>query len=251
MLGDRMPVLHGCDVSVYQAPTLVDWHRLDFGIVRATYGKSRDKRTVEHVSAIRAAGRTVGLYHFYRPDQPVAQQLEAFYDAAQDCSFGPGDLVPFVDAEDFPGHQIGPADVPALVELLGCLDADYGRAGLYLTQRDWGRLGKPDILDRPLWAAHYPRYGSTSPLAAPATPDNRQWRIWQCMVGPLGQSIQKHDDPRAVDQNVATAPLPIQCATTDAEPPSERTDPSVIPWIFLSDEDWAEMSAARHVGNDD
>lgn len=245
-----MPILTGCDVSVFQPSLLVDWRGYDFGIVRATYGKNPDKSTLAHVARIRVAEKKVGLYHFFRADQPVQAQFDAFVDRCEACKIGAGDIVPAVDVEDFPGHTIGPNDVAALSQFCELLRSQFDCLPLiYITQRDWHRLGKPAwVLDHPLWVAHYPGYGSTSPLAKPATPNGAPWRIWQCLVGPLDRRIQKHDDPKAVDQNFASDPLPLIAENAEpVAPPSPAVDdpkPS-IPYVLLTDEAWDEMTVAR------
>lgn len=239
-----MTLLYGCDVSTYQSPALVDWTKRDFGIVRATYGTSRDKRALEHVARIRGAGKTVGLYHFFRADQAVAKQADTFLQVAHEAGLGPGDILPCIDVEDFPGHQLGPGDTMALAAFEAALKG-FGGVVYYVTQRDWHRLGKPAwMLEKPLWVAHYPSKGSTKPLAKPATPNAAPWRIWQWLVGPLGVSLQQHDHPQAVDQNVATSPLPtIGEAKTKAD--DQPIDAASIPFVHLTDDDWEEMAEAR------
>lgn len=244
-----MTLLKGCDVSVFQAPSMVNWRDFDFGIARATYGKSPDKRVRSHAESIRKGGAVLGLYHFFRADQDPYEQSDAFREVAAGVNLGVGDMLPCVDVEDFPGHTISPADLPTLFMFVDNCRIEFGGAIIYITQRDWHRLGKPEwILKYPLWVAHYPGKGSTSILSKPATPNGAPWRIWQCMVGPLGQSLQKHDDPKAVDQNLASDPLPL---IEDAATPAVEAEPS-IPWVGLTDEAWTEMREARdkHVRED-
>ena len=242
-----MTLLTGCDVSVYQPLALVDWSRQDFGIARATYGKSPDKSTVGHIERIRKAGKKVGLYHFFRADQAVDLQFAAFWSRCVDCSITTGDIVPAIDVEDFPSHTIGPSDINALRVFCNLISGAFGcKPLIYITQRDWHRLGKPAwILEHPLWVAHYPGYGSLSPLAKPATPNGAPWRVWQCLVGPLDRRIQKHNDPKAVDQNFASDPLPTIGETVKPEPVPDVITPGEIPFVYLTDDDWVEMDAVR------
>lgn len=237
-----MTLLRGCDVSVFQAPSLVPWSTLDFGIVQSTYGAAPDKNTLAHVSAIRKAEKVLGLYHFFRADQAPAKQLEVFESVATLAELSTGDLLPCIDVEDFPTHTIGPADMPALAEFDRLLCERFGGTIIYTTQRDWSRLGKPAwVLERPLWVAHYPRAGATSPLANPATPDNRLWRIWQNFVGKLGSGVQDPANKAAVDQNVALEPLPL----IGGQPVPYVAPEASVPFVGLTDDDWAEMTAAR------
>jgi GH25 family lysozyme M1 (1,4-beta-N-acetylmuramidase) len=248
-------MLHGCDVSTFQSPGLVDWTKQDFGIVRATYGTRPDAKTVQHVERIRAAGKVVGLYHFFRPDQNIDAQVEEFCKQAEACNLFTGDMLPCVDIEDYPDKfsgstavhwaPVAPAWVDTLARLVENLEVRFGGSILYVTQRDWHRLGKPEwVLERPLWVANYPGKGATSPLKAPATPAGKPWRIWQWLVGPLDKQLQDHTSSRAVDQNVATSPLPlIGDGIYKPEPTVEVAES--IPYVLLSDDDWEDMRIAR------
>jgi GH25 family lysozyme M1 (1,4-beta-N-acetylmuramidase) len=236
--------LHGCDVSDYQDPKLVDWTKLDFGIVKATDGKRPMKRTRSHVDAIRKAGITLGLYHFLRADSSIQDQFKAFAEVAIACKLGAGDLLPCIDIEDYPGFKLE-SDPRGHSErarefAIFCRET-FGGAILYIKAYDWMRLGKPGwMLEHPLWVAHYPKEGSTQHLMAPAAIAGRSYRIWQRMVGPLGQVLQKSDSPKAVDQNIATSPLPLITDRVVRESPDVR-----IPWVFMTEEVHLEMRAAR------
>jgi hypothetical protein len=238
-------LLHGCDVSKYQSVGLVTWKTLDFGIARATYGKWADPSAPAHLAAMREGGAKPGLYGFFRADQDVAEQVATFWQVSQLAHLAEGELIPWVDVEDFPGHVISSADMASLDQFVEDLDKLFCcPVGIYITQRDWHRLGKPAwILERPLWVAHYPRAGATLPLAKAATPNGVPWRMWQWLVGPLGQMLQAPQHKRAVDQDVAVSPLPLIPAIDARSAPFEAS-PS-IPWLGLQDDDWREMVAAR------
>jgi len=178
--------LYGIDVSHYQsaaAPGGVPWSVLKqggcaFAFVRATYGTFRDERAVSHVRAARAVGMSVTLYHFFRHNQPVTDQLAAFCAQALACGVRVGDIAPAVDIED-DGAPVSPAWESAANALTAGIVANFGDCIIYGTQRGFGMMGKPAWwLERPLWVAHYT--GS----AAPATPGNKPWTIWQHRVGP-------------------------------------------------------------------
>jgi GH25 family lysozyme M1 (1,4-beta-N-acetylmuramidase) len=233
-------LLYGCDVSKYQPIGLVDWRQKDFGIGRLCYGTYVDPSAPSHAQAIRAAGKVFGGYHFFRADLPIDAQVRSLAAASQACTLGPGDMIHWIDVEDSPGHTLSATDAPALQAFAAHLVADYGAAGFYITQRDFGRLGKPAwLLEHPLWVAHYPGKGAKAPLARPATPAGAPWRLWQWLVGPLGKCLQDASNPLAVDQSVATDPLPLLQAPT-----AFSTGPS-IPWATLNADDWHEMTVDR------
>lgn len=226
---------YGIDVSHYQsttAPGGVLWSLLkssgvSFALVRATYGTFRDPSAVAHVRAARAVGIQVGLYHFFRLSQPVTDQLAAFNAQALACGIKAGDTCPALDLEDEPGPpKLSPDWNTAAEACAAGLVASYGEALVYVTQRDYGRLGKPAwILERPLWVAHYT--GATTP----ATPDGKPWRIWQHRVGPFapngaGGAFQ----PQLLDQNRADVPLPVCTRVPGASgsqpPPPDGPEPN-------------------------
>jgi hypothetical protein len=114
--------------------------------------------------------------------------------------------------------------------MLGGLLASFGEAMAYVTQRDFGRLGKPEwLLERPLWEAHY------TAAPAPATPGNKPWRIWQYRVGPyLPGGPGGAFAPMLLDQNIADEPLPV-CSRVPAQYPSTVV-PSAPSPVFTHDE---------------
>jgi hypothetical protein len=203
---------YGIDVSHFQnttAPAGVPWatiaQKSTFAIVRATYGSSRDVSAPAHIRNARSAGLQVGLYHFFRSTQPVADQLDAFCAQALACGVGTGDIAPALDVEDDLTAKLDPSWEPKLSAFTDGLLREFGEAMIYITQRDFGRLGKPLwIIDRPLWCAHYTQ------AVKPATPANKPCAIWQRTVGPYnpggpGGAIK----PMLLDQNVADGPLPL------------------------------------------
>lgn len=224
----------GVDVSHFQAPAApagVPWstiaQKCSFAIVRATYGHSPDSSAVAHVRNARAAGLQVGLYAFFRSTLSVTEQLDAFCAQALACGIGKGDLAPALDIEDDLTVKLEPSWEPAARAFVDGLVSEFGEALVYLTQRDFARLGKPAwVLERPLWTAHY------TTAAAPATPGNKPCAIWQRTVGPYnpdgpGGAIK----PLLLDQNVADGPLPL--ATTS---PSHVVAPVAPPAPDIHDD---------------
>lgn len=178
---------YGIDVSHFQSAAAMPWQKIaetsSFVIARATYGTSKDKQTLEHCKRARDVGLSVGLYLFFRPTQHWADQLDAFAEQASAAKFGLGDIWPALDIEadpyPKPGQAVSPAWQEGIRQLLELWRVKFGGALVYITQREFGMLGKPDwLLEYPLWVAHY------TAAANPATPGGRPWLIWQHRVGP-------------------------------------------------------------------
>lgn len=186
---------HGIDVSHHQRT--VDWLEayragISFVYVRATYGTTVDQRAVTHAGRARHAGLAVGLYHFARPDQDVAAQVDAFADVAKELGMGVGWLLPAIDVEAYPLGGVSQPPVPAwnpACEALAAAFAErWGSCLVYLSAGDWGRLGRPSWpLQYPLWVPHWwpdDSPGRWPPVRNPLTPGDRPWSIHQYGVGP-------------------------------------------------------------------
>lgn len=206
----------GIDVSHHQNPATLPWDSIaataSFCICRATYGRARDRQVAEHMRRARAAGMQVGLYLFYRPSQPVTDQLAAFRAAAQAAGYQAGDIVPALDIEADPiptMQRVDPTWEPNVRRMAEAMTAAFGAQCLiYITQREWGMLGKPWwVLDYPLWTAHY------RDTLKPATPGNMPHTIHQHRVGPYNPNGPggHFDVPGMlqIDQNRATGSLPV------------------------------------------
>jgi hypothetical protein len=155
----------------------------DLCIVRLTYGTMQDKLAPEHAQRARDNGFAIGAYAFARPTQPVADQFQAFWEAAGAIGYGKvEDVIPALDIEDDTASRpIGPEHAVFFEEFAALLKATQG-CYAYITQRDWGRLGKPDwVLKLPLFVAHY----ASPTRKEPATPNGMPWDIWQHRVGPF------------------------------------------------------------------
>lgn len=225
-------MLAGLDLSHYQDPKAVPWGALGqagaFCIVRVTYGVTRDTQAYDHIARARASGVRVGAYHFFRASQPVTDQLEAFQAACHAADYGkPVDIVPALDWEDDGKSPILPEHAPFAEELCAELAQAFGRAPLlYLTQRDWGRVGRPDwAFTYPLWVAHY----STPSRLEPATPGGKPWAIWQHRVGPIDLGgPHGYYLPALYDQNVANF-LPLLDGSRVGPNPYPKESPLPAP----------------------
>lgn len=202
-------MIYGVDVSHYQntrTPGGLSWAQLkasgcEFAIVRATYGVAADPATVGHVQGARAAGLAVGLYHFFRSGQPVAEQAAAFLAQSQLAGMAPNDIAPAIDIENDGTNLVNPAWQAPACALSAALQEAFGEVSIYMTQHDFARMGKPLwVLDRPLWVAHY-----NAARTSPATPGDKPAAIWQHRVGPYAYNGPSgYYTPATIDQNIAT-----------------------------------------------
>lgn len=203
----------GIDVSHHQNPASLAWSKFaessSFCIVRGSYGTMKDRVTAEHVKRARDVGLKVGLYHFYRPSQQVTDQLAVFRAQLDLAKIGTGDIVPTIDIEldPFPKETpVSPAWQGSILQFIDAMVTDLGDCMVYITQREFGMLGKPEwLLTRPLWVAHY------SSAAKPATPANKPATIWQHRVGPYDPNGPGGYDKAhpVLDQNRLLGTLPL------------------------------------------
>lgn len=245
---------YGIDVSHHQNPHKLPWGefsgKVDFVVARACYGSElRDRRAVEHVRRARDIGAKIGIYLFYRPVHTVQKQIELFRSVADQVQLAEGDIVPVVDIEHDPipkpGTDVSPDWAGPLGELIGRLDDLFAcKVMPYITQREWGMLGRPAwVLEpsRPLWCAHYTR------APAPATPGNRSWNIWQHRVAPFeldGAGGYDKAKPE-LDQNRAKHPLPLLGA-----PPAWPIPLTPVLTSIEPDHEWDDLrdsAAIEHV----
>lgn len=70
-------VMHGCDISNYQATTPQGY---DFYIIKASEGNGyKDPRLDQHYNAVAEMGKAYGFYHYARPDLGNTPESEADY----------------------------------------------------------------------------------------------------------------------------------------------------------------------------
>jgi GH25 family lysozyme M1 (1,4-beta-N-acetylmuramidase) len=211
----------GIDLSHHQSSAGQPWNRYEgkvqFVICRAAYGgELRDREVVNHMAHARKIGAKVGLYQFFRPSQSVSSHWDQLRAVAELVKLGEGDIVPALDIErdpfPKPGTDVSKAWSDKCEELVGKMVETFGDAMVYITQREWGMLGKPSwVLERPLWIAHY------TAAAKPATPNNAEATIWQHRVAPFdprGPGGYDKERPE-LDQNHGLKDLPLIGKPTD------------------------------------
>ncbi|MFZ5854869.1 MAG: GH25 family lysozyme [Chloroflexota bacterium] len=179
------PVLEGIDVSHWQAA--IDWSQVAgsgkrFVIMKATQGQSfLDSMYAANHAGARAAGLTVGAYHFATPSSdPNDPILEADWYVAN-AGLLPGDLVPALDLE-----QNGGLSPSALQTWVGAWLAEvYARLGvrpmIYTSPSFWkNSMGNTTMFADQgyaiLWVAHW---FVTSPTVPANNWGGRGWTFWQ------------------------------------------------------------------------
>lgn len=204
---------YGLDLSHFQNPATLPWEefrgKVQLVMARASYGSSvRDSRCIEHIKRARAIGAAVGIYSFFRPTQPVADQFAVLESQATATGITIGDVCPALDIEmdPFPTPtNVGTGWSGPCEDFANRIVERYGNCIIYMTQADWILMGKPDwVLKRPLWCANY------TAAPAPHTPGNVPAFLWQHRVGnfdPSGPGGEFEHDALPIDQNrILSAP---------------------------------------------
>jgi len=217
-----MTIGYCIDVARHQDPATLPWdlyrNKVDAVIVRMTNGVTLDARAIGHTARVREIKAKLGAYSFFRSEQPIKDQFVALQVATDSCHFTSGDVVPALDIEDDEpnGNLIAPAWSSKAEELVGRIIEEWGDCLVYITQRDFGRLGKPEwVLHRPLWCANY-RVGK------PATPAGMPCVMHQHRVGNFwpegpGGAFDGPKQPKSpseaiapiIDQARILSPLPL------------------------------------------
>lgn len=192
---EAKPYARGLDVSKHQS--VIDWKAVyaagyRFAIIKATEGRSYVDPFFElNYDGARAAGLTVGVYHFWWVERdPKAQAAHL----AKTYQFKPGDLPPSLDVEQ--EHDLEPAEVNERLQLLidetkrlfGVTPLIYSSHRVY---KEWGlKVGG----ECPFWMV---RWGADPLLVKPWT----DWKIWQTgpaqgvpgIRGPVDRNLMKEE----------------------------------------------------------
>lgn len=116
---------YGIDVSHYN---IVDWqsvkeNNITFCYIKATEGTSfKDKKCMTHVYNAQKAGLKIGLYHYYRTDMDVKQQLANFKSVYSNVNL---DLIPVIDVES-KGNTFTTETNKHLKELVKAFENEFG-----------------------------------------------------------------------------------------------------------------------------
>lgn len=154
--------LHGFDISNWQADIDLDRVDFDFMIAKATEGTGYVDKTCDgFVQKALALGKGVGVYHFARTGDPIAQ-ADYFVNNIKGYI---GKAVLFLDWENAGDYDLGVlGQGPAWAKRW--LDRVYELTGvrpmIYMSKSvcreyDWSAVAK----DYALWMAQYPNYDET------------------------------------------------------------------------------------------
>lgn len=154
-------------VDVNDGRGAIDWRRVraagyEFAFIKATEGRTwDDSRYRFNRQAAKAAGLTVGAYHYARPDNNTPQQEVEHFLAVHRPQ--PGELLPALDFE------VEPPSATWALDFLRRLETAIGARPILYTYADFlNRMGSFDALSRyPLWYAHYGANDGTEHTASP------------------------------------------------------------------------------------
>lgn len=151
---------HGIDVSHWQGT--IDWPKVSdnkaFAIIKASEGTGFvDKRFANNRANAKRAGLVVGAYHYFRPGWDTQAQAQHWFNSVGTLIVG--DMIPWLDVEDFRQYVNGPIIgtgriVKELAETLVAADKLFGvKVGVYTGSWFWDQLPITWEMDRPLWVA--------------------------------------------------------------------------------------------------
>ena len=165
--------VHGIDVSHYQS--VIHWDSIamqgfQFAFVKATEGTtyadslfSKNWQSLAEVPIIR------GAYHFYRPQEPPAQQLYHYLDVTH---LQIGDLPPVLDVELLDGVNKVKL-ISGMMTWLYLAEVKTGlRPIIYTNFKFYNKFLAGYFDEYPIWIA---RYSSRKPFLM----DERPWSFWQ------------------------------------------------------------------------
>ncbi|MFD1430238.1 GH25 family lysozyme [Lacticaseibacillus mingshuiensis] len=151
--------LNGIDVSSHQYDTqlhtYIDLTRTtgDFVIVKATEGTGyRNPAFTKHAQQAQAAGKLLGLYHYLKNGDPIAQ-ADYFLSAARPYI---GQAILVVDIEDAPLlNQTGPDNGKRFLDRIRAATGITGFVYTYLNEENHRNWTKLVAAGYPLWLAQY------------------------------------------------------------------------------------------------
>jgi lysozyme len=181
-----LPYVNGIDVSYHQGS--IDWSQVAaggtrFAFLRATAGTlTADSAYAAYRSGARAAGITVGSYHFANPDAALNDAANEASWFLRNATISSGDLLPVLDLEVSNGLDAASLTAWAQTWLTQVTAATGVRPIIYTNNSFWsGSMANTDWFARNgypvLWIAHW------TSASAPTVPaggwGGNGWTFWQ------------------------------------------------------------------------
>jgi lysozyme len=168
--------LKGPDVSYYNGE--VDWAKVKaegnaFAIARVSDGVNTvDSQFAANWAGMKAEGMVRGVYQYFRASQDPVAQADLL--VSKVGAFGPGDLSPVVDVEDYDGKS-GATVVKNLRTWIDRVKAKTGRDPIiYTSSGFWDALANTSqFAANTLWVANYTTLCPSMPTTW------KKWAIWQ------------------------------------------------------------------------
>ena len=216
-------LIEGLDVSQYQTDGSIDWQAghdagFVFVMIRSGYGSRPDPLTITHIQKARAAGWTVGLYHFVT-EAPIEAQWQNLLAQSKLAGIGPGDVGPMFDLEWLDGKGKMPSDIPGYLaivrELIARSIATWGKAWIYTAPGFWQSVGSPH--EWLAWPWMIAKWGKNPPADNPV-----RWMAWQAgsFTPAWSRGALDHDKAR----ELPIIPSPIVSGEDDSDPDSSDSE---------------------------
>lgn len=166
----------GIDISTYQKD--IDWDKLtkeneiNFVIIRATAGKSKDSRFDSNWAAAKDHKIIRGAYHYYRPNENSTEQANNYIKTVK---LEEGDLLPVLDIEKYSTVQSLTSLKNGLLNWLKIVEAHYGVTPVLYTYNNFysTTLAEDNRFDKyPIWIAWYNLKGDPDKV-------KKDWVFWQ------------------------------------------------------------------------
>ena len=173
--------LFGFDGSSFQG--VIDWSRVkaagvQFAFLKASEGITLvDETYASNVKAARSVGIPFGPYHFFRPNDDVADQVNNFCTAVG--ALQPGDLPPVLDVEDDTIWKPYTLDqrITMITSWMSAVQKRLGVAPIIYTSPDFANTmlaNRSELKQYLLWVADWIT-GNDPVVPAPWT----NWTFWQ------------------------------------------------------------------------
>ena len=188
----------GIDISRYQGAVNfeeIEAAGVNYVFIRATEGITyQDGDYKSNVASARAAGLTIGAYHFYETNDDPDTQLKNFTSLV---TLKPGDLPPVVDIEKL--HNNDELDLTKnLQKYLNGLESHYGVKPVIYSGFNFSNKYLTGFGDYPLWLADYKVNEPKLPMGW------SDWAFWQWSQSGTTEGVNGYVDTDRYNGNEAS-----------------------------------------------